>query len=496
MARLYICIDLKSFYASVECVDRHLDPLTTNLVVADEERSEKTICLAVTPALKSFGISSRPRLFQVIAEVKKINAERRKKINYKKFKAKAYLVDEINSDPYTELDFLIAKPRMSYYIEISSKIYSIYLKYFSSDDIHVYSIDEVFIDITDYLNIYNKTSFELVRMVIRDIFSQTGITATAGIGTNLYLAKVAMDIVAKKLESDSDNARIAYLDELLYRKLLWHYEPITAFWRVGNGIAKRLAKHGIYTMGDIALCANGIDEYYNEDLLYKEFGINAELLIDHAWGYESTSIKDIKEYKPKASSLSVGQVLPEAYSYQKGRLIVKEMVESLSLDLVKRGLVTNHIGLYISYDNKLKSSDIQEANYIENLIPNNVHKTINIGKYTSSTIELTRAILRIYDEYVNVAFGIRRVNISVSIIKREELKNVSFVKQYSIFDDIAEIERANEKNEEYLEKEQRLQQAIIMVKNRYGNNSLLKGMNLEEGSTAKERNKQIGGHRA
>ncbi len=477
MNNVYICIDLKSFYASVECVDLNLDPLTTNLVVADLERSEKTICLAVTPALKSFGVSSRPRLFEVISKVKEINNERRKKINYKKFKKKSYNQDELLNDDYLELDYLIATPKMAHYIEVSSKIYNIYLKYFSKDDIHVYSIDEVFIDVTSYLKMYNNNPKELVKLIINDILNQTGITATAGIGSNLYLAKVAMDIVAKRKKADENGVRIAMLDELSYKKELWNHKPLTDFWRVGNGYIKRLEKLGLHTMGDIALLS-----LENEDVLYKEFGINAELLIDHSWGYEPTTIKDIKEYKPKSNSLSIGQVLSRPYNIDEARLIIKEMIELLSLDLVKKNLVTNHISLFIGYE---KSTNIEFEKF---------NKSITLDEATSSTIKLTSAITHLFDNYINYNLDVRRINISAIIYDIE--KNNNKIIQYSLFDDIEEKKELEKINNEKEEKEKNLQKTIINVKNKYGKNSLLKGMNLDKSGTTIIRNKQIGGHKA
>lgn len=477
MNNTYICIDLKSFYASVECVNLNLDPLTTNLVVADLERTEKTICLAVTPALKSFGVSSRPRLFEVISKVKEINNERRKKINYHKFKNKSCNKDELNNDNYLELDYIIATPKMAHYIEVSSKIYSIYLKYFSKDDIHVYSIDEVFIDVTSYLKMYNNNPTELVKLIIKDILSQTGITATAGIGSNLYLAKVAMDIVAKRKPADEYGVRIAMLDELSYKKELWNHRPLNDFWRIGSGYEKRLEKLGLYTMGDIALLS-----LENEDILYNEFGINAELLIDHSWGYEPTTIKDIKQYKPKSNSLSIGQVLSRPYNVKEARLIVKEMIELLSLDLVKKNLVTNHICLYIGYEKK-DNTEFEKLN-----------KSIKLDEYTSSTIKLSSAITFLFDNYININSYVRRINISVIIFDIEKSNNK--IIQYSLFDNLEEKKNQELINKKRDEKEQILQKTIIDVKNKYGKNSLIKGMNLDKSGTTISRNKQIGGHKA
>ncbi len=496
MANTYICIDLKSFYASVECVDLNLDPLTTNLVVADLERSEKTICLAVTPALKSFGVSSRPRLFEVISKVKEINNERRKKINYHKFKNKSYNKNDLINNDYLELDYLIATPKMAHYIEVSSEIYGIYLKYFSKEDIHVYSIDEVFIDVTSYLKMYNDNPNELVKLIIKDILNQTGITATAGIGTNLYLAKVAMDIVAKRKQPDEYGVRIAMLDESSYKKELWDYRPLNDFWRVGYGYVKRLEKLGLYTMGDIALCS-----IKNEDVLYDEFGINAELLIDHAWGIEPTTIEDVKKYKPKSNSLSTGQVLSCPYDYKKGKLIVKEMTELLSLDLVEKGLVTSQLTLSIGYDaeslNDNKYKGPVELDHYGRPIPKGVHSSINLDGFTSSTTELMDAIIILFNKIVDPSLLIRRVVICASIImKASDYQPKPKFRQYSLFDNPDEIDNLEEEKIKKRENERKLQKAIITIKNKYGKNAIVKGMNLEEGGTTIERNEQIGGHKS
>ncbi len=502
--KTYICIDLKSFYASVECVDRGLEPLTTNLVVADETRTQKTICLAVTPSLKSFGVSSRPRLFEVVQKVKEINNERKRKINNKPFIGESYNLLELNDNPFLKLSYIVAMPKMAHYMEISSKIYSIYLKYISPDDIHVYSIDEVFIDVTAYLKTYKMDAHTLALTLIKEVLKETKITATAGIGTNMYLAKVAMDIVAKKLPADNDGVRIAELDEMSYRKMLWNHKPLKDFWRIGPGYVKRLESLGLYTMGDIAKCSVGpADEFYNEDLLYKEFGINAELLIDHAWGIEPVTIQDVKKYKPKNTSISTGQVLSCAYTYDKAKLIVKEITELLSLDLVKKDLLTNQLSLSIGYDyESLTNQNIKyigpvETDYYGRTIPKGVHSSINLEDYSSSTEELIKSIILLYKNIVNKNLLIRRITISANslINKTQYNKNVKY-QQLSLFDNLDEIKQNENKKIQRSEKEQRLQKAIINIKGKYGKNAIIKGMNLEDGGTTIERNNQIGGHKS
>lgn len=502
---VYICIDLKSFYASSECVERNLDPLVTNLVVADSERTDKTICLAVSPALKSFGLPGRARLFEVRQKVKEINNERRKKIGYKKFIKKSYDLNELNEYPEYELDFIIAPPQMAHYIEVSTKIYNVYLKYVSKDDIHVYSIDEVFMDVTKYLKRLNLTPKEFAKRIIKDVLKETGITAAAGIGTNMYLAKVAMDIVAKHEKADEDGVRIAMLDEISYRQKLWNHKPLSDFWRVGRGYVARLEKLGLYTMGDIAKCSVGdYNSFYNEDLLYSEFGVNAELLIDHAWGYEPTTIKDIKSYKPKGNSLSSGQVLSEGYSKDKGRLIAKEMVDLLSLDLVNKKLLTNHISLSISYDiENMKNEDTLnlykgefEKDYIGRVVPKGNHGSINLDSFTSSSSKMREAIVKLYDKIVNPNLLIRKINIGVNVVKEELINFNESYEQLNLFIDYSKTDEIKKENKNKLEKEKKIQQTVIDIKNKFGKNSVLKGMNYEEGATTKERNKQIGGHKA
>ena len=484
MNRVYLCIDLKSFYASVECVDRGLDPLVTNLVVADNSRTEKTICLAVTPALKSFGIGGRARLFEVVQKVKDINIERRKKV--RSFSGKSYNLNELNNDLKLELDYIVAPPRMAHYIEVSSKIYNIYLNYVSSENIHVYSIDEVFIDITKYLKSYKLTPYELAKKMISDVYKETGITATAGIGTNLYLAKVAMDIMAKKVKADSDGVRIAYLDEERYRNELWDHTPLTDFWRVGQGYNKKLEMYGIKTMGDVAQVSVN-----NEDLLYKLFGVNAELLIDHSWGYEPCTIENIKNYQPKGKSYGTGQVLHCPYDYKKARLIVREMIDNLSLDLFDKGLYTNQLVLTVGYDienvNDKFDGEIV-TDYLGRKIPKHAHGTANLKCYTASTKLLTDAMMELYDRIVNKDLSIRRINIAATKLSFKE----TFVEyeQLNLFDE----EKQDDK--ELLSKEKKTQKAIVDIKKKFGKNAIMKGMNLEEGATMKERNDQIGGHKA
>ena len=499
MEKTYIAIDLKSFYASVECVERKLNPLTTNLVVADISRTSKTICLAISPSLKTYGLPGRARLFEVESKIKEVNRERKKKINYHKFTGKSNDYVKLNKNPYLELDYIIAEPRMSFYMNYSTKIYNIYLKYISPDDIHVYSIDEVFIDATDYLKLYKINAHELTKKIINNILKETGITATAGIGTNLYLAKVAMDIVAKHIKADKDGVRIAELNELEYRKKLWNHKPITDFWRVGRGIAKRLEQLELYTMGDIAKCSLGsILDKKNEDLLYKEFGINAELLIDHAWGYEPCTIKDIKNYKPKLNSISVGQVLSSPYNYEKTKLIIKEMTDNLVLELVDKKLVTNQIIITLNYDaDNLKKDYLGEVkeDYYGRKVPKESHGTINIDKSTSSTKIILEKAIELYEKIINKKLSVKRITISFgNIINENSIIENRKYEQLNLF--TTKKEQSKEPNKEELEKEKRMQKVILDIKKKYGKNSILKGMNLEKGSTAIERNNQIGGHKA
>ncbi len=505
-SKTYIAIDLKSFYASVECRERNRDPLTTNLVVADPSRTEKTICLAVSPSLKKYGLSGRARLFEVIQKVKAAN-------NIRKIKAPNHVFCGSSDDslalqkkPSLKIDYIIAPPRMARYMEYSTKIYNIYLKYIAPEDIHIYSIDEVFIDVTHYLSTYNMTARELAMTMIQDILSTTGITATAGIGTNLYLCKIAMDIVAKHIEPDKNGVRIAELDEMSYRRLLWNHRPITDFWRVGRGYSKKLEKIGLYTMGDIARCSIGKPtDYYNEELLYKLFGINAELLIDHAWGYEPCTMEDVKAYKPETNSISSGQVLHCPYEFDKARLVVKEMTDLMVLDLVDKGLVTNQIVLTIGYDienitDKNRSQSYKgtvTTNYYGKKVPKPAHGTTNLPKQTSSTTLITNAVMELYDKIVNKKLLIRRINIVANkLVDEHSVKNANKYEQLDLFTDYEVLQKQREKENAESEREKRMQNTILDIKKKFGKNAILKGMNLQEGATAKDRNNQIGGHKA
>lgn len=511
MKRQYVAIDLKSFYSSVECVERGLDPLNTNLVVADESRTEKTICLAVSPSLKQYGISGRARLFEVVQRIKEVNAGRlynyRKAArNYKfEFTEKSYLDNEIKSNNSLAVDYIVAPPRMAYYMEYSTRIYQIYLKYIAPEDIVVYSIDEVFIDVTSYLQTYKKTARQLAMTIINDIFMTTGITATAGIGTNLYLCKIAMDIMAKKIPADENGVRIAELDEMSYRRQLWEHTPITDFWRVGNGTAKSLEQYGIYTMGDIARTSLQQKGYRSEDMLYKLLGVNAELLIDHAWGWEPCTIAAIKAYKPENNSISTGQVLQFPYNYEKTKLIVREMTDLLSLDLVEKGLVTNQIVLTIGYDIENLSDEQSSSEYKGEVTtdrygrktPKHAHGTINLDRYTSSTNKLVAAAMELFDRIIDKRLTSRRINVvACRVIPETEIIAENEAEQLDFFTDFEEKQVQRDKEEKALKREKNMQKAIIELKNKYGKNAVLRGMNLEEGATTISRNKQIGGHRA
>ena len=495
----YIAIDLKSFYASVECIERGLNPLTTNLVVADNSRTQKTICLAVSPSLKNYGIGGRARLFEVITSVNEANTLRKLKAPQREFKGASYNAEELSSDNSLAIDYITATPRMALYIEYSTRIYEIYLKYVSPEDIHVYSIDEVFIDATHYLTVNELTAYEFARKIISDVLKETGITATAGIGTNLYLCKVAMDIVAKKIKPDKDGVRIAELDEMKYRKELWSHKPITDFWRVGKGIAKRLESLAIYTMGDVARCSVN-----NEDLLYKLFGVNAELLIDHSWGYEPCTMQDIKAYKPENNSLSAGQVLQCPYDFEKAKLIVAEMTDMHTLDLVSKGLVTNQVVLNIGYDiENLTDKNIYKnykgeitTDYYGRRVPKSAHGTVNLKKYTSSTSVITQAVLGLFEEIVDKNLLIRRINLTTNKVINEKDIPKTQAEQLDLFTDFEELKQKESETEITENKEKELQKAIIGIKDKYGKNAILKGMNFKEGATAKERNRQIGGHKA
>ena len=504
--KTYIAIDLKSFYASVECRERNRDPLTTNLVVADPSRTEKTICLAVSPSLKAYGIPGRARLFEVIQKVREANNARRRNISDHHFTGTSDDSTKLGTDPTLQLDYIIAPPRMALYMEYSTRIYDIYLKYIAPEDIHIYSVDEVFMDVTSYLNIYHMTARELAMMMIRDVLKTTGITATAGIGTNLYLCKIAMDIVAKHIEPDKDGVRIADLDEMSYRRKLWSHKPITDFWRVGQGYAKKLAEYGLYTMGDVARCSVGkANELYNEDLLYKLFGINAELLIDHAWGYEPCTIDQIKAYKPETNSICTGQVLHCPYDFDKTRLVVKEMTDLMALDLVDKGLVTDQIVLTIGYDIDNLTDPARRKKYkgavttdrYGRKVPKHAHGTINLKRQTSSTQMLMDAVMELYDRIVDKDLLIRRINITANkLVDEHTVTNDDAYEQLDFFTDYEAVKKQREKEEADLERERHMQEAMLNIKKKYGKNAILKGMNLQEGATAKDRNAQIGGHKA
>ena len=496
-SKAYIAIDLKSFYASVECVDRGLDPLDTNLVVADPTRTEKTICLAVSPSLKSYGIPGRARLFEAIQKVREVNAQRKYKAPGHSFSHESYFHSELIKDPSAELTFITAPPRMAHYMEVSTRIYNVYLKYIAPEDIHIYSIDEVFIDATDYLKTYGLTPHELAMKMVLDVLETTGITATAGIGTNLYLCKIAMDIYAKHCEPDKNGVRIAELDEMSYRRILWDHRPLTDFWRVGRGISKKLEEHGMYTMGDVARCSVGREsDYYNEDLLYKLFGVNAELLIDHAWGWEPTEISDIKSYRPESSSLSSGQVLQEPYEFSKAKLVLKEMADLLSLELVSKRIVTDQIVLTVGYDiESLKKSysGAVETDRYGRKIPKTAHSSENIGRYTSSTKLICETAMKLFDRIVDKELLVRRMYIVANhIITENDAEKEREYVQLDLFSDA----KKQEAEENELKKEKDMQKAILKIKSKYGKNSIIKGMNLKEGATALERNRQIGGHKA
>ena len=526
MERTYIAIDLKSFYASVECVERHMDPLTTNLVVADMSRTEKTICLAVSPSLKAHGVSGRARLFEVVQRVKEVNRKRfteavrsgfiRKNEdgNYA-FASSSFDAPALESDPSLELSYIVAPPRMKLYEEYSTKVYSIYLKYIAPEDIHVYSIDEVFIDATHYLKTYKVTAHELAMSMIREVLYTTGITATGGIGTNMYLAKVAMDIVAKHVPADKDGVRIAELDEMSYREKLWCHTPLTDFWRIGNGYSKKLEKMGLFTMGDIARASLDKEK---EDELYKVFGINAELLIDHAWGWEPTTIEEIRKYRPITNSLSSGQVLKEPYDFDKGRLIVREMTELLVLDLVRKGFVTKQMVLTIGYDREslkvlFPGKTMKDTVYAVaktgkpytgkvsadpygRAHPSHAHGTGNLERYTSSTRRIMKTVMELYSKVVDPDLLIRRVNIAACGLVPESDVPDDVPEQMSLFVDYEALQKKRTEEVAADDRERRIQQATLLLQKRYGKNAVLKGTNLQEGATTIERNGQVGGHKA
>ena len=500
--RTYICCDLKSFYASVECVERGLDPMTTNLVVADKRRTEKTICLAVSPSLKAYGISGRARLFEVVQRVAEVNAKRKWDAPGHQLTGSSWHDPDVRNDPSLALDYIVAPPRMAHYIDWSTKIYSVYLKYIAPEDIFPYSIDEVFMDITNYLDTYRMTARELTRTIILDILKTTGITAAAGMGTNLYLAKIAMDIVAKHVQADKDGVRIARLNEMTYRRLLWDHRPLTDFWRVGRGYAERLEAHGLYTMGDVARCSIGKPgEYHNEELLYKLFGVNAEILIDHAWGWEPCTLADAKAYKPENKSIVSGQVLQCPYDFYKARLVVREMADALALDLVDKGLVTNQLVLTVGYDRENLDDPSRRQSYhgpvttdrYGRKIPKHATGTENFP-YTSSANDLLRAVTALYDRIVDPNLLIRRLSISANKLLPEADAPKEEAEQLDLFTDYAAKEQREQADEAAYARERKIQEAMLGIKKKYGKNAILKGMNLEEGATAKERNQTIGGH--
>lgn len=499
--RTYIAIDLKSFYASVECVDRGLDPMTTNLVVADSSRTEKTICLAVSPSLKSYGIGGRARLFEVVQKVREVNYERRMKIPYGMFTGKSWRNPDLQAHPDWELDYIVAPPRMARYMQMSAHIYSVYLKYIAPEDIHVYSCDEVFMDVTSYLSTYKKTPHDLAMTIVRDVLKQTGITATAGIGTNMYLCKVAMDIVAKHMPADKNGVRIAELDEKSYREKLWDHRPLTDFWRCGKGIVSKLAMYGIETMGQIARLS-----VKNDEVLYKLFGVNAELLIDHSWGWEPCTMDYVKSYRPETNSLSSGQVLHEPYTFSKARVVIKEMADAVSMDLLDKGLVTDQLVVTVGYDRtSLENPEIRAKyhgpvvkDYYGREVPKSAHGTTNLDRQTSSTTLIMTAVEKLFDRIVNKDLLVRRLNITTnhvipeSRVKKQDDKMV----QLDLFTDYETLAKQKKEEEERLAKERRMQEALLAIKKQFGKNSILKGLNFEEGATAKDRNEQIGGHKA
>ena len=499
--KTYIAIDLKSFYASVECVERGLDPLTTNLVVADAGRTAKTICLAVSPSLKAYGISGRARLFEVVEREKQVNAERQRHAPEGKLYVRIYDDRVTRADPSVALDYLIAKPQMARYMEVSAKIYDIYLRSVAPEDVHVYSIDEVFIDATGYLSTYRLSAHDFARKLMGEVLRETGITATAGIGPNLYLAKVAMDVDAKHIAPDKDGVRVSELTERSYRERLWSHRPLTDFWRVGRGIAKKLEAVGLYTMGDIARCSlGGEQEYYNEELLYGMFGVNAELLIDHAWGWEPCAIADIKAFKPQTNSISAGQVLHCPYDFDKARLIVHEMADSLSFDLVAKGLAADQIVLTVGYDIENLTDGVRAAQYKGTIttdhygrrVPKSAHGSENLGRHTASTRRIVEAALALYDRIVDKNLLVRRMYVVANHVLPEAEARSASTEQLSLFDSPAHAQR----DSAAVEKEKRIQQAMLGLRQKYGKNTILRGMNYEEGATGRDRNAQIGGHKA
>lgn len=504
MEKQYAAIDLKSFYASVECCERELDPLGTHLVVADASRTEKTICLAVSPSLKALGIPGRPRLFEVVQKIKELNALRRCNAPGRRFTGKSSDAAELAQHPELEIDYIVATPQMAHYMAFSAKIYETYLKYVAPEDIHVYSIDEVFVDLTPYLRVAGLTARQFVTQMMRDVYTTTGITATCGIGTNLYLCKVAMDIVAKKAEADETGMRIAELDEISYRRLLWEHKPITDFWRVGPGYARRLKKVGIETMGEIARCSLGKDtDFYNEELLYRLFGVNAELLIDHAWGHEPATIPAIKSYKPQTNSICSGQVLHCPYTAQKAQLVIREMADLLALDLVEKGLVCHQLVLTVGYDMENLLDPVLRSRYTGAVttdhygreVPKHAHGSHTFSRPNSSTKLFLEAVSQLCDRILDPELLVRRINITAANVIPESAVPKTECVQLDLFAE-ADAEQREQQQTEALQRERRRQQAVLRIKHKYGKNAILKGMNLEEGATARDRNSQVGGHKA
>ena len=499
--RTYIAIDLKSFYASVECVERGLDPLATNLVVADKSRTDKTICLAVSPSLKAHGIGGRPRLFEVVQKVREVNNLRRRTLPYGRFNGKSHLDKELKAHPDWEVDYLVAPPRMAHYIEYSTRVYQVYLKYIAPEDIYPYSIDEVFIDATNYLPTYKISAHELALKMVRDVLKETGITATAGIGTNMYLCKIAMDIVAKHIPADQDGVRIAELDEMSYRRQLWNHKPLTSFWRVGRGIAQRLESYGIDTMGKIARCS-----LENEELLYKLFGVNAELLIDHAWGWEPCTMAAVKAYKPETNCLSNGQVLSTGYEAKKARVVAREMADEMALKMVAHHLVADQLVLTIVYDAENLANPKYCSQYHGEIttdhygrpVPKHAHGTKNLKAPTSSSKLMIDTISELFDQIVNPDLLVRRIYLTVNrvISEQQALSQPKAAEQLDLFTDYEEEAKKQQAELESSQKERRVQETLLKIKKKYGKNAILKGLNFEEGATAKERNQQIGGHKA
>ena len=502
--RTYIAIDLKSFYASVECVERKLNPLTTHLVVADERRTEKTICLAVTPSLKALGVPGRPRLFEALQKVEEVNQRRLRHAPGRRFTGSGFDAAELAKHPDWAVDFIKAPPRMALYIDYSTRIYDIYLRHVAPEDIHVYSIDEVFMDVTCYLKPRRMTARQFASAIIQEVLSETGITAAAGIGSNLYLCKVAMDIVAKHEKPDQNGVRIAELDEMSYRRLLWNHRPITDFWRVGGGYARRLAQYGLHTMGDIARCSLGQPGMrHSEELLYKLFGVNAELLIDHAWGWESCTMADIKAYRPSSSSLSTGQVLHCPYPFEKARLIVQEMTEQLVLDLVEKQLVTDQMVLVIGYES-MSGQELPQGyrgvvavDCYGRKVPGHASGSINLSRMTSSGRLIAEAVTTLFDRIADPNLLVRRINVVAARVADEQSVAVHpAFEQLDLFTDYEAEQQRRAQEEEQLRREHSCQLAILEIRRRFGKNAILRGMNLQEGGTTIDRNRQIGGHSA